>query len=285
MPFAQIEGGDIHYEQRGTGPALAMLLPQSGGPVGVGPFLDRLAARFRVIRYDQRSTGRSAPVTAPEGMTMAGRAAELAGLLDALGIERTHLFCHSTGCGIGLAFAASRPDRVAGLVLANPWSHGDAHLATMQRLRVAAARALDPYRYAWFNASLLFPPDHRRAHAEAFERLARNAAPQDAGGIEARLEAILAFDARPLAPGLACPTLVATAADDQLMPPWFGEKLAALIPGAAHLALEGGGHMLPETRADALAEAVAAFLGAAAAPRQDQMPESSNPSSTRTTVN
>lgn len=264
MPFARIEGGDIHYEQRGNGPPLAMLLPQSGGPVGVGPFIDRLAAGFCVIRYDQRGTGRSAPAPAPEGMSMAGRAAELGALLDALGIDRAHLFCHSTGCGIGLAFAASCPDRVAGLALANPWSHGDAHLTAMQHLRVAAARALDPYRYAWFNASLLFPPDYRRAHAGAFERLASNAPPQDAEGIEARLEAILAFDARPLAPGLACPALIATAADDQLMPPWFGAELAALIPGAAHLALDGGGHMLPETRGDVLAGAVLDFLGPAA---------------------
>ncbi|MDE0408202.1 MAG: alpha/beta hydrolase [Alphaproteobacteria bacterium] len=264
MPLARIDGGDIHYELCGNGPPLAILLPQSGGPVGVGPFIDRLAAHFRTVRYDQRGTGRSAPVAAPEGMTMAGRAAELGALLDALGIDRAHLFCHSTGCGIGLAFAASRPDRMAGLALANPWSHGDAHLTAMQRLRVAAARALDAYRYAWFNASLLFPPDYRRAHAEAFERLARNAPPQDAEGIEARLEAILAFDARPLAPGLSCPALIATAADDQLMPPWFGAELAALIPGAAHLALDGGGHMLPETRVEALAGAVLDFLGPAA---------------------
>ncbi len=263
MPLADMEGGAIHYEESGAGAALAMLLPQSAGPVGTGPFVDRLAAHFRVIRYDQRGTGRSAPATAPGGMTMAGRAAELAALLDTLGIGKAHLFCHSTGCGIGLAFAASRPDRVAGLALANPWSHGDAHLTAMQHLRVAVARALDPYRYAWFNASLLFPPDYRRAHAEALERLARSAAPQDADRIEARLGAILAFDARKLAPALACPALVATAADDQLMPPWFGAELAALIPGAACLALDGGGHMLPETRADMLAGAVVDFLGAA----------------------
>ena len=260
MPLAQIEGGDIYYEESGSGAVLVLLLPLSGGPVGVRPFQDRLAECFRVVRYDQRGTGRSAPVAAPEGVTMAGRAAELAQLFDALKIDRAHLFCHSTGCGVGLSLAAACPDRVAGLVLANPWSYGDAHLTTMQRLRVAAARALDPYCYTWFNASLLFPPDYRRAHAEAFENLARNAAPQDADRIEYRLEAILAFDARPLAPGLTCPTLVVTAADDQLMPPWSGAELAALIPGAAHCALDGGGHMLPETRGDALVSMVEDFL-------------------------
>ena len=264
MLMARIEGGDIHYEESGRGAALAMLLPQSSGPVGITPFLDRLAERFRVIRHHQRGAGRSAPATGPGAMTMAGHAADLARLLDALGIGRARLFCHSTGCGIGLSLAAARPERVAGLALVNPWSHGDAHLTAMQHLRVAAARALDPYRYAWFNASLLFPPDYRRAHAEAFEALARNAPPQDADRIERRLEAILAFDARPLAPGLTCPTLVATAADDQLMPPWFGAELAAAIPGAVHRALDGGGHMLPETRADALAAAIVEFFGAAA---------------------
>ena len=55
-----------------------------------------------------------------------------------------------------------------------------------------------------------------------------------------------------------------TAADDQLMPPWFGAELAALIPGAAHRALDGGGHMLPETRGDELADAVVDFLGTVA---------------------
>jgi len=260
MPLARIHGGDIHYDEQGGGAPLAMLLPQSGGAVGVQPFLGRLAEQFRVIRYDQRGTGRSAPVQSPEGMSMAGRAAEVAGLLGSLGIDKAHLFCHSTGCGIGICAAAAHPDRVERLVLVNPWSHGDAHLTTMQRLRVAAAHGLAPYRYAWFNASLLFPPDHRRAHAEAFEQLAKDAAPPDADQIEARLEAILGFDARPLAPTLACPTLVVTAADDQLMPAWFGAELADLIPGATHRALDGGGHMLPETSGDALATAVAAFL-------------------------
>ena len=54
----------------------------------------------------------------------------------------------------------------------------------------------------------------------------------------------------------------ATAADDQLMPAWFGTELAGLIPDASHLALDGGGHMLPETRGQELAAAISDFLAA-----------------------
>ena len=64
MPMATVDGGDIHYIERGSGAPVVMLLPQSGGPVGVEPFLDALAQSYRVITYDQRGTGRSAPVSA-----------------------------------------------------------------------------------------------------------------------------------------------------------------------------------------------------------------------------
>lgn len=260
MPLARIDGGDIHYTMRGEGFLAAMLLPQSSGPIGVQPFLDRLSERFTVIRYDQRGTGDSAPVAGPDGMRIEARAAEVNDLLDALDIERAHLFCHSTGCGIGIAAATARPDRVAGLVLASPWRHADGHLTAMQNLRVAAARGLDAYQYARFNASLLFPPDYRRAHEDGFERLAHDAAPPDADDIEARLNAILGFDARPLLPGIACPTLIATGADDQLMPAWHGCEMAETIPDARLVELNGGGHMLPETRCDELADAAIGFL-------------------------
>ena len=263
MPMVECKDGDIHFERNGTGEPMVMLLPQSSGPVGVGPFLNRLGKEFSVIRYDQRGTGRSAPVPTPDGMTMAGRAEEVVALLDALKLDQAILCCHSTGCGIGVATVSVHADRIAGIALISPWSHGDTHLTTMQRLRVAAARGLDPYRYAWFNASLLFPPDYRREHAKGFETIAEAAhtSPQDADQISDRLEAILAFDSRPHLEAVSCPTLVVTGADDQLMPDWFGRELAAGIPHAKLVALTGGGHMLPETRSDDVSNAVCAFFG------------------------
>jgi pimeloyl-ACP methyl ester carboxylesterase len=261
--MARVEGGDVYYTRSGSGSPVVMLLPQSSGPVGVEPFIDTLAENFMVVRYDQRGTGRSAPALTSEAMTMAGRAAEVAGLLDAIGIASAHFCCHSTGCGIGLAVASGNPERVDGLVLVSPWSHADAHLTTMQQLRIAAARGLDPYHYACFNASLLFPPAYRRTHEAGFARMAAEArsAPHDAEQISNRLNAILSFDTRPLTPAIACPTLIVTAEDDQLMPAWFGREMAQDIPGANLVELVGGGHMIPETRGGELAAAVLEFLG------------------------
>ena len=260
MPLATVSGGDIHYVASGAGPPVVLLLPQSAGPIGVGPFVEGLERAFTVIRYDQRGTGESAPPVDAAGMSIPGRAEEVVGLLDALGIDRAHVFCSSTGCGIGLALAHRHGARVDRMVLAAPWSNGDEYLSTTQHLRIAAAKALGAADYARFNASLLFPPAYRREHAAGFARQAAEAAAPDAAQISARLEAILAFDSRPLAPDIGCPALVMTADDDQLMPAWFGRELAALAPDARFVELAGGGHMLPETRTADVLRLTAEFM-------------------------
>jgi aminoacrylate hydrolase len=261
MPMAQIDGGELHYTIKGEGRPLVMVLPQSSGPVGVAPFIDTLSRNFRVICYDQRGTGQSAPAVTPDAMSMAGRAGEVIGLLDALDIKQANLCCHSTGCGIGITVASGAPDRMGGLVLTSPWAYADGHLTTMQQLRIAAARALDPYQYAHFNASMLFPPAYRREHEAGFERMAVDAAPQDAEQIANRLNAILALDVRPLLSKITCPTLIVTAEDDQLMPAWFGREMAQDLPDSRLMALDGGGHMIPETRGEDLSAAILEFIG------------------------
>lgn len=263
MPIAHIPAGDIFYEQFGEGPPLLLMLPQSVGPEGIQPFIDGLAASFAVIRYDQRGTGLSAAPPNLGAVSIRDRAAEAVDLLDFLGIAQASLFCHSTGCGIGLALAAARPGYVAKIVLAAPWEYGDKYLTGMQNLRISAARALDAEAYARFNASLLFPPDYRRAHEQGFSQQAKAASLQDASQIADKLNAILAFDSRVLAPEINHQTLIMTAADDQLMPAWFGRSIAETMPNATFMELTGGGHMLPETRTDEVVGLVQSFASTA----------------------
>jgi aminoacrylate hydrolase len=260
MPFAIVDGARIHHEIAGTGPPLVLVLPQSTGPSGHAALIEALARRHRVLTWQQRGTGRSD--AAPPGQSIEALAGDLSALMQAVGFARAHLVCHSTGCGIGQALAAAHPARAASLVLAAPWTHADAHLTVMQNLRKTAAALMDPESYARFNAALLFPPQFRRAHEAGFARMAAamRDQPQDAADIARRLDAILAFDARPLWRSIACPTLVLTARDDQLMPCWCAAETAAGIVGARQLEFDGGGHMLPETCRERFVDEVLAFL-------------------------
>ena len=260
MAMANIDGGEVSYQTTGSGPPLALLLPQSTGPAGRQAFIDALAQQHTVLSYDPRGMGASS--SAPEDISMSAQAADVLELLDALGLEQVSVLGHSTGCGIAVSLAARHPERVRAMVLVTPWTYADQHLSTMQNLRIAAARALDPQQYERFNAALLFPPQFRRADQAGFDRLAAAAHPQDADSIARRLNAILAFDARALLPTIQCPTLVAAAIDDQLMPAWFAAAAAAEISGARYLEFDGGGHMLLETRTAELARAALAFFSA-----------------------
>lgn len=252
-----------HYELKGSGTPLVLLLPHSTGPNGRQALIDGLARLHTVVTYSRRGTNHG--VTAPGELTMTAQAADVVELLGVLDVGQAHLVCHSTGCGIGLSVAAHHPERVTGLVLAAPWSHADDYLTAMQTLRKAAAHALDPEQYARFNAALLFPPTYRRTHAVGFAQQANEAHgnPQDAVEFARRLDAILAFDARPLWPAIRCSTLVMVAGDDQLMPPWFAAEAASVIRGAELVEFDEGGHMLPETRTDDFVAAVLDFLAQA----------------------
>lgn len=260
MPLARIADRNIFYEIVGSGPPLVISAGQGTGPQARAALIAGLAEHFSVLTYDQRGTGRSEP--APQGEPIEDLATDIGGLMDAVKWPQACVMGLSTGTGMATAFATRHPHRVERLVLAAPWTHGSPEFQQIQRLRQAAARSLDPERYAEFNALLLYSPDYRRDHAARLAALALQARqrPQDAHGIAARLEAILAFDARPHYPRITCPSLVVGAQDDLIMPVWFAVEAAQAIPGARLVVLNGGGHMFPESRTTEFLAAALPFL-------------------------
>lgn len=254
MAMVPVRGARIYCEVAGDGPPLVLTTGQGTGPEARAELVAGLAARFRVLTYDQRGSGRSERV--PQGQAMEELADDIAALMDWAGFERARVVGHSTGTGKATCMAVRHAHRVDKLVLAAPWTHGDADLHVLQNMRKAAARTMPPDHYVHFNALLIYPPEYRRAHFERFQRMAKEALdkPQDAPGIAARLDAILALDSRPLYPRIACPTLVMGAVDDLVMPVWHAQDAARAIPGARLDVAPQGGHMFPETRtADFLA--------------------------------
>jgi pimeloyl-ACP methyl ester carboxylesterase len=116
MPKLLANGIKFHYWRVGAGPDVIMLHGLTGNlAVWHLKMVPMLRHAFCLTTYDLRGHGRSdAP---PTGYTTAHMTEDLLGIMDALGIEKTHLVGHSLGADISLHFALRHPDRVAKLVL------------------------------------------------------------------------------------------------------------------------------------------------------------------------
>jgi pimeloyl-ACP methyl ester carboxylesterase len=108
-------GTTIHVRAAGSGPAVVLL--HGYGETGDmwAPLAAELARDHTVIVPDLRGLGLSAkPAGGFDKKTQAG---DLAGVLDALKIERADLVTHDIGNMVGFAFAALNPQRVKRFVL------------------------------------------------------------------------------------------------------------------------------------------------------------------------
>jgi pimeloyl-ACP methyl ester carboxylesterase len=191
MPTVDIDGITTRYEEIGSGEPLLMFSPggfdatlEKWTTLGVYAktrMLDHLATKFRCIAFDRRETGQSGGRI--ERVTWRHFAAQGAGLLDHLRIEKAHLLGGCMGCSPVLALAVAHPERVRRMVLY--WPVGGAkyrisshqriaeHLAFVQQNGLAAVVALvqkdgkpfgaDPRGGPW--ASVI---KHDAAFADAF---------------------------------------------------------------------------------------------------------------------
>lgn len=97
-------------------PALAL----HGGPGGgLSPDMRRFfdPSRYRVTLFDQRGCGRSTPHADIEENTTWDLVADIELIRERMGVDKWLVFGGSWGSTLALAYAATHPERVAGLVL------------------------------------------------------------------------------------------------------------------------------------------------------------------------
>ncbi len=109
----------IYYREFGSGVPLVIL--HGGWGYGLYPFdrqIGALPSRFRVLIPDRSGYGRSSPFAGEMALDFHRRAAlETVAVLDALGIEKAHLWGHSDGSVIAAMMGLMAPERCAGLIL------------------------------------------------------------------------------------------------------------------------------------------------------------------------
>ena len=115
-------GGKIYFEVTGSGPGTPLLLV-NGGPgfdhtyLHIASAWDSLSKNRRIIFYDQRGDGRSAPLSKGESCNLADQIADLEALRAHLGFDKVDLVGHSWGGYLSMAYAARHPEHIAHLMI------------------------------------------------------------------------------------------------------------------------------------------------------------------------
>ncbi|WP_151081824.1 alpha/beta fold hydrolase [Nocardioides cynanchi] len=227
---------------------------------------ERLAGGGRyVVRYDHRDTGRSTTGTpghpSYDGWQL-GR--DCAALIEALGRGPVHLVGISLGGGIGQLIALRHPELLASLTLVSTSATAGVDSRSLPGPTARASASFetpppepdwsDPESYAdWVVAGSraftgTLPFDEPRVRAVATTVHARSSDPAAAGNhwlvVGADDDADDAdepLDVR----RITTPTLVLHGSEDPLFPLPHGRALAAAIPAATLLVLDGVGHEVP----------------------------------------
>ena len=259
--FVDVHGARLHFEERGEGHPLLLI---HGGLADMRMWddqMDAFTARYRVIRFDMRGFGQS---TMPPGNFSFH--ADIAGLLDALGIPSAYLLGLSFGGGVALDFALEYPQRVDALVLAASGIGGYRFSeATMQEIGEIDAMiergdiegGVERELRLWIDGPRRRPGDvdpavrerSRRMNAHNYEVMSEEGTPAELDPPAlARLEEI------------HVPTLVVVG--DQEIPDMLAisETLERRIRGAERAVVEGAAHHLTMEKPEVFNTLVLNFL-------------------------
>lgn len=228
------DGCRIHYELAGDpdAPALVILEGLGDAVPSWRRNIPTLAAELGVAAIDYRGNGRSDEPPGP--CTMATFVDDAIAVLDAVGVDRAHLYGQSFGGMVAQEMALTIPERVRTLVLG--CTHAGAHHAV--EVEPATVPKGEPWR-AWYGPG--YPDAHPERVAEDL-RVAR-AQPEHPVGGRRQWEAMVGWDAYNRLPAITAPTLVLHGTDDRMIAPANAEILAGRIPGAELVWLAGAGHV------------------------------------------
>src|SRR5215218_9197270 len=214
MPLISANGVDLFYDL--TGPERAPVVAFSNS---IGTTLEMwdaqaraLSNRYRCLRYDTRGHGRSQVRDQP--VTIEDLADDLAGLLDALGVERAHIAGLSLGGMTAQAFGARHPERALSLTLMATSAylpHGwDERAATVRAHGMGAI--VDAVLARWFT------PEFAAGNPEAVAPMRARFVQLDPRGYAVCCGAIRDMDLRPSNAAIRAPTLLIAGADDPATP-------------------------------------------------------------------
>jgi pimeloyl-ACP methyl ester carboxylesterase len=271
MPRASANGIELEYETFGDPGAQPLVLISGLATQMISwlePFCELLAAhRFFVIRFDNRDVGLSTWMEAagPPDIAAAFQgeghpayqlddmAADVAGLLDSLGIAGAHLVGASMGGFIAQLVAINHPEHVLSLTSIMSGPGGSDEVEPTPEGAAVLMAAPPATREERIELAMTIHRTLAGAGDQLDDAVERARAERSVDrayyplGVGRQLVAIMAAGSRLEAlKHVRVPTLVVHGTDDILVPIENGRRVAGAVPGARFVEIRGMGHDIPE---------------------------------------
>lgn len=243
MPTLHSNGIKIHYEERGSGDPLILIMGL-GAPGGLwedhATFFEK---RFRCILMDNRGAGDSYK---PEGpYTTKMMADDTAGLMQVLGIENARLAGISMGSAIAQEFALAYPQKVHSLVLISSWSRCDRYTHAVfehfKKMRAIASPADFTQLLQLWIASVAYYEDQFDKMIQDQNKAQENYMPLRA--FEAQCAACSNHNSFDRLDRITIPTLLTVGEADIFTPLRLTAEMHERLPNSEMLVFPGRGHI------------------------------------------
>lgn len=248
MPTIAPNGVELYYEDAGDGPAILLTHGFCSSAGAWKTQVEALHDRYRVVTWDMRGHARTASPTDPDAYSERETVADMAAILQHLGVGRAVIGGHSLGGYMSLAFHLAHPQMTAALVLLGT---GPGYRNPQAREAWNEMPELRAKRFETEGlASVGTGPEVRAAPHRSAQGLA-NAARGMLRQFESRVIDSL--------PSVAVPTLVAVGEHDT---PYLdgSSYMARKIPGARHVVIPGAGHAAQVEQPQAFNRELSDFL-------------------------
>ena len=265
MPKATSNGIQIYYETHGSGEPLVLIS-------GIGyslwqwrKMVPYLSEHFQVITFDNRGAGQTDKPSGPYSSQLL--AADTAGLLDALKIEKAIIMGHSMGGYVAQAMALDFPEKISKLILCATNFGGPRHVPVgAEAFAILTDPTIDPLTRFKNGLRVSTAPGWVDKNPELLKEWVewRAAEPMDPAAYQAQLAVGLslipeeaAFDNK--LQRVSVPTLILFGEHDQVVPPENAKLLSEQIQGSQVEIIPDAGHFFPIETPEAASQIVIDF--------------------------
>jgi pimeloyl-ACP methyl ester carboxylesterase/DNA-binding CsgD family transcriptional regulator len=243
--FLRFAGRRVAYAVTGTGPPLVAPawwfshLELDWRDQAFRDLWEAVAGGYTLVRYDRLGVGMSDRDVRAEDLTLDGDVALLCAVLDELALDNVSLVGGSSGGCAAIAFSARFPERVDRLLLYGAYADGSEITSAAVRESIVAT-----VRSHWGLGSRLladiFLGDTNTVEQKRVARYQREATSPETAAV--LLELTYRNNVRSELDRVRAPTLVVHRRGDRAIPYQLGRELAASIPTATLIPLDGSAH-------------------------------------------